>query len=406
MATGAPSLSYKVLHVVPHLGGGVGDTLLGYLSVSPHEDDVLALGYTTECVKRRVSDPYRDHASHSLILERMEWADIVLVHQWNHPLLYNFLVREELPPCRLVMWGHNSGLHAPNMYTRKLLAYPDIFVFTTPVTMRVPVVRSSSVEKAVVWATAGVETVRPEPHEGFVVGYVGTVSYSKLHPDFLELCRGIDARFVVVGGPEKLGADGLDMMFTGRVPRYKVRDYLAGFDVFGYPLAPYHYGTCDLSLQQAMGAGIPPVVFDNPMERYMVPDGTGAVVKDGEEYTRAIQALKRDPELRRMMGDNARWEATKRFSLERLIDDWSKLFSRAMELPKMPRSWGLDSPTHSDAFLESIGLYDFEERIPDLSQKQPWQTQTKGTVHNYAFYFPEDPDLQRWSAMMRSYEDK
>ena len=143
--------NYKVLHITTHLGGGVGDTVFGYLSENKtSEHEVVILGYATDKVVNRARElgiTLHINSTHKEIVKLIPKFDIILIHIWNHPLIYDFLVRNELPECRLIMWGHNSGFDAPNIYTEKLLLYPDLFVFTTPLSYKVDVAKNVPKEK-------------------------------------------------------------------------------------------------------------------------------------------------------------------------------------------------------------------------------------------------------------------
>ena len=371
--------------------------------------------------------PILDHMDkeHQEIINMIPDFDIVLIHTWNHPLLYDFLVRNELPPCRLIMWGHNSGLHAPNIYTKKILTYPDLFVFTTPLSYNVKDVLNLSLEEKGnlydIWSTGGVDKVKnikPKEHKGFNIGYIGTVDYAKMNPDFLKMCSKIDVpnvKFIVVGGlkqreveeeAKKLGIN--NMTFTGIVP--DLNPYLEVFDVFGYPLAPYHYGTCDITLQLAMASGIVPVVFNNPMEKSMVKNReTGIVVNNKDEYVKAIKKLHEDINLRKKLSDNARNYASETFSIKKLTIQWGRTFNKVLKFPKTIKKWDINKVeiTPKDVFLESLGHYgkafvnDSTEEIKKLANFNSWQTETKGSVHNYNSYFPNDPYLSKWSKLMK-----
>lgn len=467
---------YKVLHITTHLGGGVGDTLFGYFSenkTSKHE--VVILGYAMDKVISRAKElsiPLHINKTHKEITDIIPNFDIVLIHWWNHPLLYDFLVRNELPPCRLIMWGHNSGFNAPNVYTKKVLLYPDLFVFTTPLSYNTKEMKEFSyifssnmggfLEVSIgrglrkkyfydIWSTGGFDNYKAtklKKHKGFNVGYVGTVDYSKLHPEFLQICNEIDIpniKFIVVGGimEKEIEAEAKEMgisdkfVFTGFVQ--DLPKYYEIFDVFGYPLAPYHYGTCDLVLQIAMASGVVPVVFDNPMEKHMVKNKkTGFVAKNKKEYIQAIKDMYNNINWRKEISDNAKEEANKRFSLQKLESEWRKTFNKILSLHKRSRKWNIDKTeiTAKDVFLESLGEYgkpfiieDMNretaesivkkmkaeidvitqtltktgvKQIKDLSKINSWQTETKGSVHNYHSYFPDDPYLSKWSKLMRS----
>ncbi|HQI24601.1 MAG TPA: glycosyltransferase family 4 protein, partial [Smithella sp.] len=332
----------KILHITAHLGGGVGSVLLNYLAKagnnSAFEHRVLSLEYANEKAKaasRETGFFLADKMSENLpgLLAAVSRADVVLMHWWNHPLLYALLVRESLPSARIIFWSHISGFSAPYVFNEPALCYPDLFVFTSPLSLNVPEVRSlpDNRQKAlrVIWSTGGIEhtaSVRPNPHSGFNIGYIGTVDYGKLHPHFLKMSSDAkipDVRFIVCGGPsekqirEESRQYGIheQFVFTGQISN--IQDYLSKFDIFGYPLAPHHYGTCEQSLGESMAAGIPPVVMGNPTESLIVEDGiTGIVAPDENAYTQALETLYHQPDFRRRLADNARKAAEERYSLD------------------------------------------------------------------------------------------
>ena len=438
----------EILHIAPHLGGGVGRVVLNYLAKAKKDSfflhKIVCLDYANEHaldVAKNIGLVLTDRmAGRSQQLSAMiAEADIVLIHWWNHPLLYDFLVRTKLPPCRMVMWSHISGFHPPSVFTEKILRYPDLFVFTTPVSYEAKDVQKLPAEirnkLRVVWATGGVEhveNVRPIEHKGFNVGYIGTVDYCKMHPDFMEMCSRIDipeVKFIVCGGPkekeiqeetERLGI-ARKFTFTGLVG--DITKHLSAFDVFGYPLAPYHYGTCDQVLAESMACGVVPVVFSNRMETQMVKDGlTGLVVNNKEEYVNAIKQLYLDKELRARLSANAKEYARKAFSLEVMKNDWAKVFEELLMLPKTSKKWEILRPdagiSASDVFLESLGEYDHDfasyrnavnvqeretsaKRIKELAKSPVWQAHTRGTAHHYHEFFSDDECLAAWSVLMR-----
>lgn len=441
----------KILHITPHLGGGVGRVILNYLSKAK---DYPSFAHKAVCldyanhkaveVAKKVGFSLFDNmsAKKGEVLGMIADSDIVLIHWWNHPLLYDFLVRAELPPCRVVMWSHISGFHSPYVFTEKIFRYSDLFVFTTPVSHEAKEAQDLSEEMKkklrVVWSTGGVEhvkNVKPKAHKCFNVGYIGTVDYCKMHPDFLNMCSQIDipdVNFIVCGGPKEKEMQqeaeclGIDRKFTFTGLVSDITKYLSAFDMFGYPLAPYHYGTCDQTLQESMAAGVVPVVFSNSMESYMVKDGvTGIVAKDKDEYIKALQDLYHNHELRNKLSHNAKEYAMRTFSLEKLMSEWGKVFNEVLNFPKTIRKWkntksNLDM-SHADVFLESLGSYkeDFvsycnaesekdkrkaAEKIKKLAKSVNWNAETKGTVHHYTSFFPNDRHLSVWSQLMKKTE--
>jgi glycosyltransferase involved in cell wall biosynthesis len=370
------------------------------------------------------------------IIRAIADADIALIHWWNHPLLYDFLIRQPLPAARIVMWSHISGFHPPYVFTGPLLKYPDIFVFTTPLSLETPEAKrvGDSVRSRfrVIWSTSGVDhvaSVQPRPHEGFRVGYIGTVDYCKLHPDFLTMSMQVNVpgvHFVVCGGPcegairEEAGRLGIGERFTFAGQVDNIADYLCAFDVFGYPLAPTHYGTCDQALSEAMAAGVPPVVLPNGMERYMVENGvTGLVAQDGNGYARAIEELYRKPALRSLLSSGGRTAAPRKFSLTTMIAEWEQAYEEILELPKRERKWtgrvNGKGVSPAEVFIESLGEYGREfslslnsdhtadrtvcnENIRSLAKlSHNWRSDTRGTAHHYHSFFPGDEYLGLWS---------
>jgi L-malate glycosyltransferase len=433
----------KVVHIAAHVGGGVGRVVLNYVSknnkMGGYSHKILTLGYsddkasfTAKTYGFQIADNLA--SDHQKIIEEMRKADIVLIHWWNHPLLYDFLVNNPLPESRIVMWSHISGTHAPQVFTNKIVDYADLFVFTTPLSLSTQdiIVLPQEIKDRlrVIWSTGGLEHVRSIKkvhHSGFNIGYIGTVDYAKMNRNFIKICDKIDipdARFIICGGPnEKSIAQetrelGIDekFKFTGHVS--DVSEYLKNFDVFGYPLSPEHYGTCDQVLAECMAAKVVPVVLANGMEKYMVKHRiTGMVAKNEDDYVKFIKLLYQDRKLRESLSSNAHKYALETFSLDKMSDDWKKIFDEAMSIPKKGRNWPVTvkkKMSKKDVFLESLGPYgqvfqDYIDARTDKSRKlalkkikglgasEIWHSQTKGTVHNYKGYFPKDRHLNLWS---------
>lgn len=433
-----------VLHITPHLGGGVGSVLLNYLAKvrrdSGFEHRVLSLEYANEKAKtasKTTGFVLADKMSENLpgLFAAVSRADVVLIHWWNHPLLYALLVRESLPPARIIFWSHISGFSPPYVFNRPALHYPDLFVFTSPLSLNAPVVRNLPEDRKralrVIWSTGGVEhtvSVRPKSHFGYNIGYIGTVDYGKLHPHFLEMSGNVkipDVRFIVCGGPseeqirEESRQCGINERFVFAGCVSNVRDYLSEFDVFGYPLAPHHYGTCEQSLGESMAAGIPPVVMGNPTESLIVENGvTGIVAPDENAYTEALETLYHHPDLRRRLAENARKAAKERYSMDLMVNRWEQVFDEALLFPKTPRQWSGrhqgKSVSAARVFIEALGKCGgpFEESFtaqnkPEqeaalqgirslYASSQLWRAGTRGTASHYHLFFPEDHHLKIW----------
>jgi len=436
-----------VLHLSTHLGGGIGRVVLNYLAHasenSAFSHSVMCLGYVEDHAieKARAIGVRLDHRMakrHDEVLRAIGEADIVLVHWWGHPLVADFLAKNRLPHSRIIIWSHVSGFYAPQVFTKKLLEYPDMFVFTTPISLsckdvtRLPKDRKDSLR--VIWSTGGVEhtrSLKPEKHDGFNIGYIGTVDFAKIHRNFVKLCSKIDipdVRFIVCGHgahTEEMRKEALELeldhKFTFAGYAHDISEYLPTFDLFGYPLSPEHYGTCDQVLAESMAAGVVPVSFANPMERYMVKHGkTGYVAKNEDEYVDAVMKLYEKKSLRDTLSKNARSYAVKTFSVRTMSEQWERAFKDAVKIEKKPRAWPGMSRIVSAAHLlvESLGRHGqpFKEylsatteaartkalrAIAELGKRDAWKSNTKATVHNYHSYFPDDRLLALWSRHMK-----
>ena len=442
----------SILHITPHLGGGVGRVLMNHMAhakAQPGERHAIASLETANpwSVARAAAAgvPLTDRMAQRIpaLIGMIEECDLVVIHWWNHPLLCALLVNQPLPPARLILWSHVAGLFPTQNFTDPLIAYPDRFVMATPHSLKAPAIaRLGEAERSarvrLVFTCAGTEHVRdasPRPHDGFRVGYVGTVDYCKMHHDFVRMSAAANlpgGRFIVCGGPNE-EAVRRDALRAGVAERFEflghvedVSAMLGSFDVFGYPLAPDHYGTGEQALIEALAAGVPPVVLANGAEEHIVEDGvTGIVARDAEGYSRALELLQRDPQLRRTLSENARAAARERFTIYNLVRQWSSLYAEVARLPRRPRSWGQEEPGRvrggAELYLASLGEHGADCRASRYGSPGPERVQaekriagmgglfrarTRGTVFHYHAFFPEDPFLNLWCGLMLAAEGR
>ncbi len=438
----------RILHLTPHLGGGVGRVLLNYMAYdngrAGREHHIACLDYANEPAQRRgarLGIPITDELAGQLpeLFAQIREADVTLIHWWNHPLLWDLLVNQPLPAARVLLWSHIAGHTAPQIFTDELVAYPDHFVLATEFSRESAVIQAlpEAVQQRqlrTVFTCAGfdhVKDVRPEPHEGFRVGYIGTVDYIKMHRDFLAMsaaARIDDVTFVVCGGDqhgeiraeaERLGLGG---KFEILGPVADIRPYLATFDLFGYPLCRDHYGTGEQVIMEAMACGVPPVVLGPGAEAYVVTDGVDGVVTTEADYPRALERLHRDPALRARLSAGARERARSHYTIEHTADAWATVFDEVLASPKRARSWPGLGPSEAGGlsraavFVTSLGdqAEPFAtalggdppavERAEAQIARLPYihRTPTRGTARHYRFFFEEDATLERWDELLSS----
>ena len=408
---------YQILHIAPHLGGGVGRVLLNMLEKSKdYEQIIYCLDSINDKAKNylKIHDIKFDENLHKdlkKLLQVIKNVDIVLIHWWNHPFLYDFIVRYTLPACRLIFWSHISGKEVPQIFTKALLKYPDYFVFSTPMSYLTDEISENMQycnKFKVIWSTAGLEyvqKVKKSEHKQFIIGYIGTLDFAKIHNHFIELCLRIsipNVKFLIVGDgcdkkllEKKVKELGVEtkFQFVGYVDN--IVPYLEQMDLFGYPLKKNHYGTCDQVIAEAMGSGLVPIVFNNDMENYMIHHMyTGLVARDKYEYVDYINMMYKNKRLLEVLSNNTKKEAFSRFSLTKMIKEWDLIFNEALIIPKTSKKWigkysGIDiSPFN--VFLESIGKYseifeknDKKEIEIFLTKNKGMVSKTKGSIYHY-----------------------
>jgi tetratricopeptide (TPR) repeat protein len=280
-----------------------------------------------------------------------------------------------------------------------------------------------------------VEGLTPRAHEGFRVGYIGTLDPVKMHPDYVAMscaAKVAGIRFVVCGGgdtrrlegqAEKLGRRE-SFEFRGAVE--DIRGVLEELDVYGYPLCSETYAAAELNLQEAMFAALPVVAFPHGGIGHMIKHGeTGLLVNSNQEYAHAIEYLHQNPEERARLGSNAAAYAKQHWGAERSAAGFNAQFDRLLAQPKRTRRWVANESVAAASdllrelaifsgarlFVESLGdaarpyVTSFtSSHIEDLAKaeeligRQPLLTHYTCALA-YRKNFPRDPFLQLWSGL-------
>ena len=148
--------------------------------------------------------------SDNFIRGKIDQADILQIEWGNHPLMYQFLIMDTLPACRIILCCHVVGLTRPNIVTESLIEFADIFLAASKATSRHVLFQQklkSQADSKLRYVTFPVDfgrfgAITPKAHKGFNIGYVGTLEYSKLHRNFLSMSAAVDipgVHFVVCG---------------------------------------------------------------------------------------------------------------------------------------------------------------------------------------------------------------
>jgi glycosyltransferase involved in cell wall biosynthesis len=418
--------SYKILHISVHLGGGIGTVLLNWIKQDTKNK------HTILCLNRNYYNTYDPNIVYENMRNKYEeintWVeqyDVVIIHFWNHPLLFEFLISVKLVPARICFWSHASGLNAPYVFSEKLINFSDKFIFSSPISYEAKEIKNlseNSKEKLNhIWTTGNIDDyfeVRPLSHDEFNIGCIGTLDYSKLHPKFVDMCSKINipnCKFIMCGTgadeeliKQQVKEKGLEdrFIFTGIVK--DIKPYLAIIDVFGYPLNPNHFGTCEQVLGEAMAAGVIPIVMKNPAEEYILFQSLIKFICSNEdEYVHNIELLYRERKNKSRIVSFMQKHVTELYDSAKMVSSWESVFSEIIKKDKKEKCWSIaDDSTKTTGykiFIESLGDYGkileqgTNSDIKNLfNSNLQWKSSSKGSPRQYLATFPEDNTLKKW----------
>ena len=356
--------------------------------------------------------------------EEIAAADVVHLHFWNDPEAYEFL-EADLPAMRLVVWSHVAGRHPPQLVIPELADAADRLVAACPLTLE------PGLELEVIMPMADTEpllSLERAPRETFDVGYIGTVDFFKLHPGYVDMSarvRAPNSRFLVAGSGGGFAELAAQAERLGVRERFEflgwlrdVPSVLARLDVFGYPLREENTSTGELVLQEAMAAGVPPVVLPHGAPgRIVRHEETGLIAEGPEEYARAIDHLYDHPRERARLGRQAREHARRKWSSARMQARWEEVYGELLERPKRPPGPRLSGGDDSGAqrFVRSLGSTspqfatsltgDDQDRVLAAEQeigasRHGLDSANAGGVLHYRLRYPNDPHLRLWAGLV------
>ncbi len=434
----------NILHIIPRfIGGGPERHLLAVAAAwksaglqTSHHVIVLEPPVSARLLirARALGNAVTASPTAEQVQRAIESADAVEIYFWNHPALQD-LLRHELPAMRLLVSAVITGTSVPQVLNAGLGHLADALVIRSAAsraTACATAAGSRGIPVEVVPALADMTRLdgfQPRAHEGVRVGYVGLVEPTKMHPRFAEFSAAVhapDVTFDVFGdgtwGAElerqmsELGAPGR-MRMHGHIE--DLRSAFAEMDIFGYPLAPGSSASSDKTIQEAMWAGIPPVVIAGTGAAALVEhERTGLVCASESEYPQAIERLVRDAELRRRLGDAARDHAREAFDPARNAARLHAMFEALAAIPN-----------RSHAPLEGVGLSGAGKFVASLGELAgPFAVSLEGvTAHSrdavrdadgaittatdvvargeggvihYRNAYPGDPHLRLWSGLI------
>ncbi len=423
----------RILHILDRLSGAGPTRAIISLAKCQrhlgmeHQHHIAAL--SRECyppallMAARAGIPVSRQPDPQELRDQISNADIVQVSFWNSPTLNTFL-RAEWPAARVLLWLKVLGTEPPQVVTPDLIGFGDLTAATSALTLDLPGMESVRARMRWIPSRFDIDRVRDcvaRPHEGFCITYIGTTSFGKLHPSFIAMsmsARIPNSRFLVcgAGGDETLRRQAAEagaadrLVFRGFVE--DVRGILEISDVFGYPLCENSSATSEIALQEAMYAGVAPVVFPHAGVKELVRNGnTGLVVTSETEYTQALEYLYYHPEERERLGRNAHEFALANFLQDGPAREMDSIYRDLMTCPKRERRWpdaeGAIRP--ADRFAAAMGSAapqfhaSLEGSDPEaersIARSSMLLASGEGGIFQFRNAYPDDPFLRFWTGL-------
>ncbi|WP_394690683.1 glycosyltransferase [Hoeflea sp.] len=398
----------KIVHITPHLGGGVGKA---HAALCEADEETADRHYVLLEAPRdtRHADTIRQSGAAvsiapdmGLVRDLISSADLIQFEWWNHPLMCGLLAGPPLPPMRTVFWSHVSGISTP-FIPKGLVEAADRFVFTSECSRLAGnmagldadvVARTEVINSGFGYPSTGGH--QPRDHRGHGISYLGTVEFTKMNPAMMEVIDRVAHSDVIVdvwGGVEASSPvhDAIAAMkhpgrFRLRGQTQTPREALQHSSIFLYLLQPFHFGTAENALVEAMSLGCAPLVLANPCELAIVRHGeTGLVAQSADHAVELLTWMLEHPQEVCRMGEAARKEVSEAKTPERSIAAFRRLWQSTLAQPKRipdlgrvlgstPRDW--HAVLQGVAYARDTGL-------------QSAQSASKGSLAHFEAYYPD-----------------
>lgn len=400
-----------VLHITPHLGGGVGSSMLASLSLQAKEQDCFR--HKVISLEKNKTRKFFDGITDSGIAiienpdvnqieKEIQQSEILQLEWWNHPQWFPLFSCLPEINTRIVLRPHINGLNYPII--------PDVLSsLADAVALTGRVVPESMAERKlhipIEWIPSVVDLSHYAIHrtgsgKKFVGGYCGTYDYGKLHPDYLSfLNKSIHLfdEFWFVGDWKdntkfsrtikrhpQFGAKIRCVEFAENIlPIYEKLDCLL------YLLNPYHYGTTENVLLEAMAAGVVPIVLNNPIESAIVKDGrNGLVICNEDDLARGVGQLRSNRPRLLALGRHASQDVQEQFKLDISVHAMNTLYEYLKKEPKSVKGFAtLFGPDPKSWYEASL-----PKDTDAISNRDPYanyihQSPTKGSQSHFQHYF-------------------
>lgn len=185
-------------------------------------------------------------------------------------------------------------------------------------------------------------TPRPPTNGTLIVGVIARLIERKRHRDLLDAAarlgrEGLRLRLRFIGdGPlrDKLESQAATLGLRDSVEflgdRNDIAELLRSLDVM---VLPSTYEGLPVALIEAMAAGVPVVASAVAGNAEVIEDGRNGLLTAPRDPALLANALKRlalDDELRLRLAQHARVDARARFRVDRMVDDYERVFSEVI----------------------------------------------------------------------------
>jgi len=384
----------KILHITPHLGGGVGkavSTLIKNDKKNLHE--VICLEKPKEKkFYNKIKERVFFSKSLNFIKDKIILNDIIQIEYWPHPILIKILLQIKKSTNRFIFWCHFSGVKFPLIHEKILKSKAQI-IFTTPVSYKIKHSDKKN-HKLISSATASDYKINNSKKKNNFL-YVGSYHKSKIHPKFLDIVQKnkhiikkinfygeneLKANFSKIIKKKKLGNIINVNGFVNKIEKlFNKHKFLL------YILNRNHYGSAENILIEAMSLGVIPIVLNNDVEKTIVKDKeNGILIKDLNYFYEDTKFILKNKKFQKKISKNSIYFANKNYSIDKMISSFNKVYIKQSKTKKLEINFKKIFETNEYNFFLTISK---KENLKNIMSKN------KCGLKHYLKIFPKNKKL-------------
>ncbi|SOE18494.1 glycosyl transferase family 1 [Hoeflea halophila] len=408
----------KIVHITPHLGGGVGKAHASLCAADPDAAGHHYVLLEEPRDRRYLEQVLKAGAQVSLagdddrLRGLMAAADIVQFEWWNHPLMCGLLAGPPLPAMRPVFWSHVSGVSAP-FIPPGLIEAADRFVFTSACSRLAPNLEARHLARTEVINSGFCHDEPGLPGSYGTrtgISYLGTIDFTKMSPAMMQVIDRLDSDDVGVdvwGGVASDSPVHAAIAAMANPGRFRLRGHsddpvaaLSQSSIFLYLLQPFHFGTAENALVEAMSLGCVPLVFANPCELAIVRDGeTGLVARSVDHAVEQLSWMLEHPDEVSRIGVKAREEVRRLKTPVRSVAAFRSVWEAELQQPKRIADFAAALGPTPRNWHEALngGAPTTREASPQVSQSA-----SKGSLAHFRAWYPDLDQAHRKPAASRA----